>query len=98
MRVYECFPFIWPYNARSVEVGSPNSPEVGFWSITLARSFCGTCPRSRFRANVTSECCSEPVDSEEPAATKHLRSEFFAREGQESEYRPHHAEHLGMSG
>ena len=26
--VYECFPFIWPYNARSVEVGSPNSLEV----------------------------------------------------------------------
>ena len=27
-------------------------PEVSFWSITLlARSFCGTCPRSRFRAN-----------------------------------------------
>jgi hypothetical protein len=34
--VYESFPFIWPYNARSVEVGSPNSPEVAFeevWNI-----------------------------------------------------------------
>ena len=28
--VYECLPFMWPYNARSVEVGSPNSPEVWF--------------------------------------------------------------------
>jgi hypothetical protein len=36
-------------NARSVEVGSPNSPEVWFWSITLlVRSGSGKCPRSRF--------------------------------------------------
>ena len=35
-------------------------PEFRFWSITLlAKSFCGTCPRSRFMANVTSEFCSE---------------------------------------
>ena len=26
--VYECFPFFWPYNARSVEVGSPMRGEV----------------------------------------------------------------------
>ena len=27
-------------------------PEVSFWSITLlAKSFCGTCPRSRFLDN-----------------------------------------------
>ena len=48
--VYECFPFICPYNALLVEVGSPNSPEVLFWSITLlARSICGIC--SRYPAN-----------------------------------------------
>src|ERR1039457_6781878 len=41
-------------------VGSPTCPEVCFWSITvLVRSRCGTCPRSRFRANVTSERYSE---------------------------------------
>jgi hypothetical protein len=32
--VYECFPFSWPYNARSVEVGSPNSPEVLLWEVS----------------------------------------------------------------
>lgn len=31
------FAFIWPYNARSVEVGSPNSPEVLFWELTRHR-------------------------------------------------------------
>jgi len=35
-------------------------PEVWFWSITLlVRSGSGKCPRSRFRANVTSECSAD---------------------------------------
>jgi len=38
-----------PYNALPVDVASGSCPEVRFWSITLlARSLCGTCPRSRF--------------------------------------------------
>ena len=39
-------------NALPVDVASGSCPEVGLWDITLlAKSYCGTCPRSRFLAN-----------------------------------------------
>src|SRR5215471_9019736 len=44
----------WTYNAPPVDVASGSCPEVRFWSITLlARSLCGTCPRSRFLGSFT---------------------------------------------
>jgi len=42
------------YNALPVVVASGSCPEVSFWSIALlARSLCGTCPRSRFLGSFT---------------------------------------------
>ncbi len=41
-------------SSREAPSHYPNAQEVGFWSITLlARSPCGTCPRSRFRGSFT---------------------------------------------
>jgi hypothetical protein len=43
-----------------METLNSNSRKVFFWSITVfGRSCCGTCPRSQFRANVTSECFAD---------------------------------------
>ena len=43
-----------PYNALPVDVASGSCPEVGLWDITLlAKSYCCTCPRSRFLGSFT---------------------------------------------